>query len=159
MPAVWVFQKVVPGLSWWSQGLGHRLSTKAVSTQYPNPWESAWFVFTIFISWEIWHFLPHFWKWHFAVLGVSSGAWGVLCPAFIPWLSRSALPRVLQAPSWAAVHVCVTPALKHTPAHSLEGCMVFSNLLEQSEREKAKFRDMNMLVTAGIWRKLTVQLL
>lgn len=57
------------------------------------------------------------------------------------------------------MHVCVTPALKHTPAHSLEGCIVFSNLLEQSEREKAKFRDMNMLVTAGIWRKLTVQLL
>lgn len=44
----------------WADGVRAGTQTEqAVSTRYPDPWESAWFVFTIFIYLEIWHFLPH----------------------------------------------------------------------------------------------------
>lgn len=65
------------------------LSTKAVSTRYPNPWESTWFVFTIFISLEIWHFFPHSISEHGILL-----FWGLehFVSCFIPWVSCSQHP-------------------------------------------------------------------
>lgn len=48
------------------------------------------------------------------------------------------------------MQICVASALKHTPAHSLEGCIVFTDLLQQSGREEAKLGDMNILVIADM---------
>lgn len=143
-----LFQEAVPGLSWWSQGLGHGLST-----EHTLPWSMA-ISLVCFYHLHLFGtltFLPHSISQCGILLSwVAALGAGAFCVLLYPLGLMGSTSTCAQGTSWAVVQVCVTSALKHTPAHSLEGCIVFTDLLQQSGREEAKFRDMNILVIADM---------
>ena len=154
-----LFQKAVPNVVWadgqpvpCSQSPGRRLNTKAVSTHYPNPYESGWFVFTIFITSEELYHVPfpspyRFLNVLFALSGVSCVGWSILCPT-CPLGLMVSTSTCIQGPILSCCvglcNLCVK-TYTHLLIHLKVVRIIYWALIAKW-KEKTKCKDVNMLV-------------